>query len=101
MWTVGGSWGITLLLGAAMILIVGLTFALMTRSLGTSSVSVRCPMTGHMIAVQHIAAEGGYLTDMVTCSAFPYRQSITCGLPCLTGGVSTRVPERLETLLRT
>jgi hypothetical protein len=100
MMTIDGSWGITLLLGSAMLLTLGLTFMFLTRSLGTSSVSVRCPMTGHMIAVQHIADESSYLTDVVTCSAFPHVQPITCGLPCLTGGVRTRISERFEDLVK-
>jgi hypothetical protein len=95
----GGSWGITLLVGAGILLILGLTFLFLTRSLRTPSVSVRCPMTGHMIVVQHITGDSGYLTDVVTCSAFPHAQPITCGLPCLTGGVRTRVSERIEGLL--
>lgn len=57
-------------------------------------------MTGHMIAVQHIADESSNLTDVVTCSAFPHAQPITCGLPCLTGGVRTWVSERLDGLLK-
>jgi hypothetical protein len=100
MMTIGGWWGITLLVGSAMLLILGLTFMFLTRSLGTSSVSVRCAMTGRMIAVQHIADESSYVTDVVTCSAFPYAQPITCGLPCLTGGVRTRISERSEGLLK-
>ena len=96
MMTIGESWGITLLMGSAMLLILGLTFVYLTRSFGTPSVPVRCPMTGHMAFVQHIADEGSYLTDVVTCGAFPRAQSVTCGLPCLTGGVRTRLSERLE-----
>jgi hypothetical protein len=100
MMTTDGSWEITLLVGSAMLLTLGLTFMFLTRSIGTPSVSVRCPITGHMIAVQHIADEGSYLTDVVTCSAFDHGQPITCGLPCLTGGVRTRVSERLDDPLK-
>lgn len=100
MMTIDGSWGITLLVGAGMLLTLGLTFLFLTRSLGTPSASVRCPMTGHMTVVQHIADEGSYLTDVVTCSAFPHAQPLACGLPCLTGGVPTRVSQRHEDLLK-
>jgi hypothetical protein len=100
MMTIGGSWGTTLLVGSAMLLILGLTFMFLTRSLGSSSLSVRCPMTGHMIAVPHIADESSYVTDAMTCSTFPHAQPIICGLPCLTGGVRTRVSERSEGLLK-
>jgi hypothetical protein len=99
MTTLDGSWD-TLLVGAGMMLILGVTFLVLSRSLGTSSVSVRCPITGHMSVVQHVADEGSYVTDMVTCRAFSPGQAITCGLPCLTGGVCTRISERHEDLVK-
>jgi hypothetical protein len=52
MMTIGGSWGTTLLVGSAMLLILGLTFMFLTRSLGSSSLSVRRPMTGPDSAVR-------------------------------------------------
>jgi hypothetical protein len=57
-------------------------------------------MTGHRIAVQRIADESSDLTDVVTCGAFLHAQPITCGRPCLTGGVRTWVSERLDGLLK-
>ncbi len=73
-----------------------MTFLSLTRSLAAPSASVRCPMTGHMAVVQHFADEGSYFTDVVTCRAFSQGQPITCGLPCLTGGVRTRISGRHE-----
>jgi hypothetical protein len=98
--TIGGSWEITLLVGAGMLLVLGLTFLSLTRSLAAPSASVRCPMTGQMAVVQHIADGGSYFTDMVTCRAFSQGRPITCGLPCLTGGVRTRISEHGEDLLK-
>ena len=89
MLTSGGSWGITLLVALGMLLVLGLTLVLMVRSLRTRNLAVRCPLTRLMVVVQYVADETGHLTDVVTCSAFPDAQPITCGLPCLTG-----VPER-------
>jgi hypothetical protein len=89
--TIGGSWGVTLLVGGAMLLFLGLTFLFITRSARGLSVLVRCPMTGSKTVVQYIPDESGYVTDVVSCGAFPDGQPITCGLPCLTGGVHTGV----------
>jgi hypothetical protein len=92
-------WGTTLLAGAALLLVLGVGFVLLTRSHAWPGVPVRCPVHGHLAFVQHIADEESYVTDVVTCGEFPYAQPITCGLPCLTGGVCPRLSERLEDLL--
>ena len=94
-------WVVTLLVGTGILLTLGMTtvYLYVTRfSCGPSTV-VRCPMTKQMTVVQHIAQDDSYLTDVVTCSAFPRGQAITCGLPCLTGGVSTRISSRSEELV--
>jgi hypothetical protein len=89
--SIGGSWGVTLLVGGAMLLFLGLTFLFITRSPRGLGVLVRCPMTGYATVVQRIPDESSSVTDVVSCSAFPNGQPITCGLPCLTGGVRTCV----------
>jgi hypothetical protein len=99
MMTLDGSWGVTLLVGGGLLLFLGLAFWFITRSVGAFNVPVRCPMTGNTTVVQHIADENGYLTDVVSCGAFPHGQPITCGLPCLTGGVRTCVSLRSEDLV--
>jgi hypothetical protein len=53
-----------------------------------------------MDVVQHVPDEGSYLTDVVTCSVFSPGQAITCGMPCLTGGLRTLVSERSEDLVK-
>lgn len=98
--TIGGSWGVALVLGAGLLLFLGLAFWFITRSVCALSALVRCPMTGNMTVVQHIPEESSYLTDVVSCGAFPNGQPITCGLPCLTGGVRTRISEPSEELAR-
>jgi hypothetical protein len=52
-----------------------------------------------MTIVQHIAEDDSYVTDVVTCSAFPGGATITCGTPCLTEGVATRITRRSEELV--
>jgi hypothetical protein len=89
--TIGESWGGTLLVTGAILLLLGLTFLLITRSTRGLSVLVRCPMTGSTTVVQYIPDESGYVTDTVSCGAFPNGQPTTCGLPCLTGSVHTHV----------
>jgi hypothetical protein len=91
MTTIGGSWVVTLLVAGAMLVFLGLTFLFITRSARGLSVLARCPITGHTAVVQHICDESGYVTDMVSCGAYPDGQPITCGVPCLTGGVPARV----------
>jgi hypothetical protein len=98
--TIGGLWGVTLLVGGAMLLFLGLTFLFITRSTGGLSVLGRCPMTGYTTVVQHIPEESSYVTDVVSCRAFPNGQPITCGLPCLTGSVRTCVTAGSVDLLR-
>jgi hypothetical protein len=92
MLTLGGSWGVTLVVGGGMLLLLGLIFLFITRSARILHVWVRCPRTGHTTVVQHIVDERSYVTDVVSCAAFPDGQPITCGLPCLTRGVWTCVP---------
>ena len=87
-------WGVPLLVGTGILLALGTTYH--PRSSGAPSRLVRCPMTKQTTVVQHIAENDGYLTDVVTCNAFPGGAAITCGMPCLTGGVSTRIPRRSE-----
>jgi hypothetical protein len=99
MQTVGGPWVLTVLVGTALMLL-GLSFWLIARSSNAFTVLVRCPMTGNTTTVQHVADEGSFVTDLVTCGAFSRGQPITCGLPCLTGGVRTRVPSRSEDLVK-
>jgi hypothetical protein len=95
MMTIGGSWGTTLLVGSAMLLILSLTFMFLTRSLGSSSLSVRCPMTGHLIAVPHIADESSYVTDAMRGSAYT-RVSRSAGDRAVagSGSCSTRATAR-------
>jgi hypothetical protein len=91
MMTIAGSWGLTLLVGGALLLFLGLTLLFITRSARGLSVLVRCPVTGSTAVVQQIPDESGYVTDVVSCGGFPNGQRITCGVPCLTGGVRTSV----------
>jgi hypothetical protein len=100
MMTVEGTWGITILLGAGILLFLSLSFWLITRSVVRSGTWVRCPVTGHVTVVQHITADDGYLTDLVSCSAFPHRQPVTCALPCLTGDIRTRVSSSSDDRVR-
>jgi hypothetical protein len=100
MTTIDGFWGITLLVGAGMLLFLGLTFLFITRAGDILSVLVRCPMTGYPTVVQHIADESSFLTDVVSCAAFPRGQPITCDFSCLRGGIQTCVPERCADLVR-
>ena len=93
---IGESWGVTLVIGGGLLLLFGLTFLFITRTISTGSAFVRCPITGHATVVQHIAEEGSFLTDVVSCAAFPGGRPITCGMPCLTGGVATRVSTPAE-----
>jgi hypothetical protein len=90
-------WGTTLVAGAALLLVLGVGFVLLTRSHASPGVPVlRCPVSGHLAFVQHVGDEGSYVTDLVTCGEFPYAQPVTCGLPCLTGGVCAWLSERPE-----
>jgi hypothetical protein len=98
MTTIGGSWGVTLLVAGAMLLFLGLTFLFITRAARGLSVLVRCPMTGHTTVVQYITDESGYVTDAVSCGASPNGGPTTCGVPCLTGGVHTCVTGLVDVL---
>jgi hypothetical protein len=98
--TIGGLWGVALLVGGALLLFLGLTFVFITRSAGGLSVLGRCPRTGYTTVVQHSPDERSYVTDVVSCRAFPSGQPITCGLPCLTGSARTYVTTGSVNLLR-
>ena len=89
-------WGLTMATGAGLLVLLGLMFWFITRSAEALTVRVRCPMTGTMTVVQHIADENSFVTDVVSCAAFLPDQPVTCGLPCLTGGVRTRIPAASE-----
>lgn len=86
MMTIGGSWAVAILLAGAMPLFLGVTFLFLTRSARGLTVWVRCPTTGATTVVQYIPDEDGYVTDALSCGAFPNGQPISCGLPCLTRG---------------
>ena len=101
MTTIGGSWGAILVIDGSLLLFLGLIFLLITRPPSIRHVWLRCPRTGFPTSVQHIADERGFLTDVVSCAAFPKGQAITCGLPCLTRGVRAcvSVSRRAEDLV--
>jgi hypothetical protein len=91
MMTIGGSWAVAILLAGAMPLFLGAMFLFLTRSGRGLTVWVRCPITGATTVVQYIPDEDGYVTEAISCGAFPNGQSITCGLPCLTRSAHTGV----------
>jgi hypothetical protein len=96
--TIGGSWDTALLIGGVL-LFLWLMFLAITRSVGAVTVSVRCPRTGDTTVLQHITDERSYLTDVVSCAAFPHGRPITCGLPCLTERIRPRVCARAQRLV--
>ena len=98
--TIDGSGGVTRRVGEGGLGTLGRISRSLTRALATPSVPVRCPISGHMDVVQHVADEGSYLSDVVTCRVFSPGQAITCGLPCLTGGVRTWISERSDDLVK-
>ena len=100
MMTIGGFWAVVILLAGAMPLFLGVTFVFLTRSARGLTVWVRCPITGATTVVQYIPDEDGYVTDAISCGAFPNGQPITCGLPCLTRGAHIGVTTKSGDLVK-
>jgi len=85
------SWGLMLVMGLVIFLVVAGTLLAAVRTLPTRSVVLRCPNSGLFTVAD------GYLTAVVRCGAQSGSRRVSCGTPCLTGGAQGSAEERSPT----
>jgi hypothetical protein len=93
MTTTAESW--LILLGASMGIVTLLALALLglSHTRRVRSAVVYCPENGLPVVVQDLSGMGSSITTVVTCRAFRNARPITCGLPCMTGGIHAPAAE--------
>ena len=76
-------WLITVLLalGAVLTLVLAARALASPLRLGTSR--VRCPWIGRTVTVRHLVGDDEEPVSVVSCSAFPDPQAVSCRTPCI------------------
>jgi hypothetical protein len=83
MMTATESWLILLGAGLGLAAVMGLALAGLSRAPRVRCTVMSCPESGLPVVVQDLTGDGGHVTRVVTCRAFPDARPITCGLTCL------------------
>ncbi len=53
---------------------------------------IYCPLARREVVVQYATSDGLYPVSVISCSAFDDPRAITCGMPCVSGGVQAGAP---------
>lgn len=85
-------WFATALVAFAIVLILAVTIALLPRTARTMTTRIYCPLARRDVVVQYATSDGLYPVSVISCSAFDDPRAITCGMPCVSGGVRAGAP---------
>lgn len=77
------SWLTTLVIGAVVVLLLGIAAVLLPRMSGLVTVQFHCPWSGRDVVVRYQTGDGRRRVGVVSCTAFADPRVVTCAMPCL------------------
>ena len=80
-------WLTTLVVGLGVVLMLALAAALVPRAVRMRTASFVCPWWRCPVTVRYLTCDGTHPVGVVSCSAFADPTVVTCGTPCVSGGL--------------